>query len=283
MTRLTLSLISLLISFNCFSVSLPEEYERTVAEVKSDSTSVAAFSELIEGDEVWELTVPYPVTECNPYRFSVKQLIVPASLITVGGVGLSHWWKNEINRPVKNELQAHPHHKLSFDNYLQLLPAVAGYGMNLFGVKGLHNVADATIIYATAYILTEASVLSLKHIIHSERPNGKNNMSFPSGHAANAFAGAELLRREYWHKSPWLGVGGYIVAAGTAFMRLYNNAHWLNDVIAGAGIGILCAEAAYWLYPVITKTFFKKRYNANVFLAPAVGPANLGLACSISL
>ena len=264
-------------------LSTPEDdFVETVQETVCSSEYINSLSQT-DSFEAQSPNLRYPALETNPYKFHITEIIAPAALITVGSFGLSRWWKIHVNNQIKKGLQNHPHHKLSFDNYLQLMPAVAGYGMNLFGFDGLHNVADVTIIYATAYILTEASVLSLKHIIHSERPNKKNNMSFPSGHTANAFAGAELLRREYWHKSPWIGVAGYLVATTTAFMRLYNNAHWLNDVIAGAGIGILCAEAAYWLYPVITKTFFKNRFNANVFLSPTISTNNLGLACYISL
>ena len=274
MTRLNLFIVFLLLSIKAFPADfLSEQVSETLA---PDSVILISQTE-----EIPELL--YPASEHNPYKFNARQLIVPSSLIAVGSFGLTHWWKKNVNNPVKRGFQDVRHHKLTFDNYLLLAPGVAGYGLNLFGFKGLHNVADATIIYATAYILTIASVISLKHIIHSPRPNGVNDMSFPSGHTAIAFCGAELLRREYWHKSPWIGVAGYLVATGTAFMRLYNNAHWLNDVIAGAGIGILCAEATYWLYPVVTKTFFKKRYNANVFLAPAVSTSQLGLACSISL
>lgn len=67
--------------------------------------------------------------------------------------------------------------------------------------------------------------------------------------------------------SPWIGVAGYAVAAGTGFFRMYNNRHWLTDVLTGAGIGILSTQAAYWLYPTITKTFFRKRYK-NIFVSP---------------
>ncbi len=76
-----------------------------------------------------------------------------------------------------------------------------------------------------------------------------------------------FLRKEYWDVSPWIGVAGYAVAAGTGFFRMYNNRHWLTDVLTGAGIGILSTQAAYWLYPTITKTFFRKRYK-NIFISP---------------
>lgn len=127
-------------------------------------------------------------------------------------------------------------------------------------------------------MLAGVSVFGVKTLTKVIRPDGSTPNSFPSGHTATAFVGAEILRREYWNVSPWIGIAGYAVAAGTGFLRMYNNRHWLTDVVAGAGFGILCAQAAYWLYPVITKTFFHKRYNANVFLSPYVTQESKGLA-----
>jgi membrane-associated phospholipid phosphatase len=53
-----------------------------------------------------------------------------------------------------------------------------------------------------------------------------------------------------------------VVATGTGFFRMYNDRHWLTDVAAGAGIGILCTKTAYWLYPKC-KTFKKKKQNVS--------------------
>ena len=70
--------------------------------------------------------------------------------------------------------------------------------------------------------------------------------SFPSGHTFTAFTGAEILRREYGEEYPWIAVAGYAVAVTVAAMRVYNNRHWLGDVCAGAGLGILSVTLAYW-------------------------------------
>ena len=62
-----------------------------------------------------------------------------------------------------------------------------------------------------------------------------------------SFTGAELVRMEYgWG---W-GAGAYAVATAVAAMRWYNDRHWLNDVIGGAGFGILAANIAYWVLPL---------------------------------
>jgi hypothetical protein len=39
---------------------------------------------------------------------------------------------------------------------------------------------------------------------------------------------------------------------------MYNNRHWLSDVVAGAGLGILSTKAAYWVFPKMEKMFAKK-------------------------
>lgn len=218
----------------------------------------------------------------NPYRFRPTQLIIPGVLIGAGFIGLESDWLKYTNHETKDELQEHHHSKLGVDDFSQYAPLAAAYGLRLCGIKGLHDYVDLTIISGTAYLLTGLSVYGVKTLTRVERPDGSTRNSFPSGHTATAFAGAEILRREYWNVSPWIGIAGYAVAAGTGFLRMYNNRHWLTDVVAGAGFGILCAQAAYWLYPVITKTLFRKRYNSNIYLSPYISSESKGIAFQLT-
>ena len=218
----------------------------------------------------------------NPYRFRPLQLIIPATMIGVGVIGLESHWLIGQNHEIKEELQENIDKKITIDDFTQFMPTVAIYGLDLFGVKGLHSPAEQTILLGTSALLMGAAVNIIKTTSNVQRPDGSAYNSFPSGHTATAFMGAELLRREYWNVSPWIGVAGYAVATGTGFFRMYNNRHWFTDVIAGAGIGILSVEIAYWLYPFISKTFFKKLYNKNIYLSPSVGKNNIGLNASIT-
>lgn len=218
----------------------------------------------------------------NPYKFKSTQLIIPGVLIGVGVIGLESDWLKFQNSEMRDELQENGHNRFGADDITQYVPMASAYALQLCGVKGMHDYVDKTIILGTAYLLMGGTVYGLKTLTKIERPDGTAPNSFPSGHTATAFMGAEFLRREYWHVSPWIGVAGYFVAAGTGFMRMYNNKHWFTDVIAGAGIGILSVEAAYWLYPFITKTFFHKRYKNNIYLAPYAGNKELGVSFSMN-
>lgn len=196
---------------------------------------------------------------------SVKALILPVALISYGiGSTYSHELK-EINSEVQEELWLeHSHRQFHLDNYLQWAPAAAVYGLNAAGVRGAHNFRDRTIIYALSNIIMSSTVYIGKNVSKQWRPDGSDHFSFPSGHTANAFAAAEFLRKEYKDVSPWYGIAGYAVAATTGYLRMYNNKHWFGDVVAGAGVGILSTNLAYYLYPSVKRIFVKEKRSATI-------------------
>lgn len=197
------------------------------------------------------------------YHFRCRQLVLPTVLIGSGILGLTSDWVESQNHEIKDELTENIDTKITIDDFSQYAPFVSVYGLNICGIKGEHSLRDYTVVLATSYLLMGITVNVLKMSVSEQRPDGTTYNSFPSGHTATAFMGAELLRHEYRHVSPWIGVAGYAVAAGTGFFRMYNNRHWLTDIVAGAGIGILSAKASYWLYPYIYKKLIKKRKPKN--------------------
>ena len=101
------------------------------------------------------------------------------------------------------------------------------------------------------------TTFGIKKASHRLRPDGSNYYSFPSGHTANAFLGAEFMAQELGDKSIAYSAIGYSFATATGILRMYNRDHWFSDVVAGAGFGILSAKAAYLLYPYIRNRLFK--------------------------
>lgn len=175
-----------------------------------------------------------------------------------------------------------PHAKRYYlDDVAQFVPTVANFALSVCGVKPKHDWRDRIALTATSMIICEGVTYTLKHTIHSTRPDGTDNHSFPSGHAARAFRGAEILRAEYgWG---W-GAGGYAVAVGVGALRIHHRRHRFGDVAAGAAIGFLSARAAYLLLPFERKLFGWNRSEVTAVAAPAWSPETrtFSLAASIT-
>ncbi|MFV0593680.1 MAG: phosphatase PAP2 family protein [Draconibacterium sp.] len=215
-------------------------------------------------------------------KFKPAALIVPTAMITFGVIGMESDFIKDINSEVREELMEHIDERATIDDFSQYLPFVSVYALNLAGVKGKHNFRDRTTILATAYLLMGSTVNILKNSANVLRPDGSSRNSFPSGHTATAFMGAEFLYQEYKDVSPWYGIAGYTVAAGTGFYRMYNNRHWLTDVVTGAGIGMLSTKVAYWVHPFIRKTLFKYSDNISGCILPYYNGEQMGLGMAFT-
>jgi hypothetical protein len=209
-------------------------------------------------------------------KFNYKQLIIPTVFVSYGIIGLESGLIKGFNSGLNTEVEEHIDEKISIDDFTQYLPIASLYGLSALGVKSKNNAKDKTIILATSYILMGLTVNAFKKTASVERPDGTSFNSFPSGHTATAFMGAELMMQEYKNESFWYGISGYVVATGTGVFRMYNNRHWLSDVVAGAGIGILSAKAGYWLYPVTSKLFNKKTHDRKTVFVPYYDGKNSG-------
>lgn len=93
---------------------------------------------------------------------------------------------------------------------------------------------EGTIQLAKAFIAAEAIAYGLTYSINSRRPNGGNH-SFPSGHTAAAFTGASFIQQRYGME---YGIPAYIAATLVGVSRITSDNHYLQDVVAGAAIGI---------------------------------------------
>ncbi len=215
-------------------------------------------------------------------RFQYKALLLPAALIGFGVVGLESPAIRNLNSSTQGELAEHIDEKLTIDDFSQYTPFLSVYALNAAGIQGKHNFRDRTTILATAYLIMGGTVTIIKSTGNEMRPDKTSNNSFPSGHTATAFMGAEFLYQEYRDVSVWYGVAGYAVATGTGFFRMYNNRHWLTDIAAGAGIGILSTKIAYWLHPAIQHLLFKKTSKTTGVLLPTYQDGRWGVGLSVS-
>jgi membrane-associated phospholipid phosphatase len=198
-----------------------------------------------------------------------KPFIIPAVLIGYGALSLEVKPLKNLNHSIQREIVTdHPNFSTKADNVLWLVPTAALYGLNLAGVQGKHDFRERTVIVLISNVIMEAGSLVTKNLVHETRPDGEDNQSFPSGHTAAAFTAAEYLYQEYKDVSPWIGIGGYAVAGATGVLRLYNNKHYLGDVVAGAGLGILSTKIAYTVYPFVARHLFKN-YSFKTVAVPA--------------
>lgn len=220
-----------------------------------------------------------PTSE-EPYtKFKPTQLILPGALIAVGSWGVCNGWFSKIKHDIKDNMtHLRGDNYIHVDDYVQYLPTAAYVAMGSIGIPSRHRFKERLVATATAYIAMGIMVNGIKYTVGEKRPDSSARNSFPSGHTATVFMGAELIRQEY---SLGIAIGAYTVAFGTAFLRMYNERHWLNDVLAGAGIGILSARIGYWLLPFNRRIFrLNSRSSASMTALPSYDPVNraFGLA-----
>lgn len=216
-------------------------------------------------------------------RFTFGKLIVPATMITMGAIGVS----NTFICDTKNNL----HHKMEdlcsgkfihIDDYAQYLPFATGVALEFAHVPAKHSFRERVATTATAVLIMGTIVSTVKYTVNERRPDGSETNSFPSGHTATAFTGAEIVRHEY---GLGYGIAAYTIATGVGFLRIYNARHYLNDVVAGAGVGILSANIAYWLLPWERRLLgWDESSTSTMVLLPTYSPTqnSFGLAFSMT-
>ncbi|WP_270087369.1 phosphatase PAP2 family protein [Sphingobacterium sp. SYP-B4668] len=219
---------------------------------------------------------PVPFLQRIPY----KQLVLPVGLMTYGIIALESHFLIGQNQEIRNELQENIDRKFTVDDFSQYASTASVFILDMAGVKAKHNLKQRFFTTAVSHAIMAATVMSVKNTGTVWRPDSSANNSFPSGHTATAFIGAELLWQEYRNQSIWYGIAGYTVAAGTGFFRMYNNKHWLSDVAMGAGIGILSTKIAYWLLPLVDYKF--KGKSRDYILLPSYNGRQISLVGSLT-
>ena len=174
-------------------------------------------------------------------RRGIKPYIAPALLIATG---TALHFSTETKENFQDWVQENTLYNGHLEDYLEFAPLAVVYGLNAVGVKGKNNFGNRTAIVIKSLVLNDLIVSSLKTWVNEERPSG-GSRSFPSGHTSTVFALAQFMHHEYGDKSIWYSVGAYSCATAVGMLRVAGNAHWISDVVAGAGFGMLSTELVY--------------------------------------
>ncbi len=209
-------------------------------------------------------------TQVNSFEntsFFSKQ-ILPLGLITTGAllnIG-------DIKYKIQNKI---PNTTNNYDNYLQYVPMAQIYVFDALGFEHENTVFDQSKYLLISQLVSSSTIHLLKNTTKVERPNG-NHHSFPSGHTTNAFVNATVLYHEFKNTKPFLAWSGYLFATATGVFRITNDAHWLPDVLAGAGIGILTTNMVYYFKPLQNFQPFKKK---GLTITPIITPEAVAIRC----
>jgi membrane-associated phospholipid phosphatase len=194
-----------------------------------------------------------------------------------------------LDRPVHDATQRHPHSALSrLARRFEPLGTGAGSALVLAGFYAWGMYADDPRAVDVAQDGLVASLIAsgliepaLKAIVGRSRPSAnlgsghfqpfsKHAASFPSGHSTQAFAMATVIATHYADVE-WVPYAAYGAAALVGVSRIYKNAHFTSDVLAGAAIGILVGKGVVGID--------RRRSDGSGYsIAPAITGRGLGLA-----
>jgi len=206
-----------------------------------------------------------------------RAVAIPAVMITYGAITAQG--DAGVNRDARTfvQKQFRPVNTM-IDNTVIFLPYLELGAVALAGVESRDDRINTLLIIAKGEAIMLASTFAVKYLANETRPNKADNLSFPSGHTAQAFLAASIVHTEFRDKSQWYGIGAYTIATSVAALRMINNKHWQSDVVAGAGFGILSAHLAYLSH---RNRWGRKPIGRDVGMAPAYfGNGTPGLTIS---
>ena len=114
-------------------------------------------------------------------------------------------------------------------------------------VQDNHNWPCFIVNTGASVVVAFGAKTALKAMIKEERPDHSDDKSFPSGHAAIAFAAARSIDKEFRKDCVWIPIAGYAAATAVGIERIASKRHHWYDVVAGAAVGYGAAELTWWL------------------------------------
>jgi membrane-associated phospholipid phosphatase len=132
-----------------------------------------------------------------------------------------------------------------------------------YGLIGRNERAKAVAFDAFVSSVVASKIVTpvLKSAIGRDRPNATTDAfefeggnSFPSNHATQAFAVASVIAAHY--ESRWVDAAAYGLATLVSAARVYDDAHWFSDTVAGAAIGTVTGR-----FIVATNNRYRSRWT----------------------
>lgn len=97
-------------------------------------------------------------------------------------------------------------------------------------------------------------------------PGSDDNVSFFSGHSTLVFSLATsagvIAHERHYATEPYVWIGGYALAASTAYLRMAADEHYLTDILTGSAVGVAAGLTVPMLMP---------RSDRDVMIVPQPG------------
>ncbi|MDA2928522.1 phosphatase PAP2 family protein [Acidobacteria bacterium AH-259-O06] len=188
-------------------------------------------------------------------------------LIGLGAAGVAAFFDHKIHQP-QDGFQSFQTlgqtGKIMGKQYF-IVPAIAGLLVvnKFYPDNRFHSMSLAL---TQGWVLNNALTYALKFSSHRRRPNDSSNLSFPSGHASNAFMWATVASQYYGRK---VAIPAYATAVFIGCSRIANSAHYMSDVIAGAALGYIVGRT------VVRGLEDRQRH---IIWLPSVSPDGFGMS-----
>jgi membrane-associated phospholipid phosphatase len=143
-----------------------------------------------------------------------------------------------------------------------LLYAAAGVGLPL--LEDGRSGRERSLRVLDAFLTSELLTLGMKEVVNAKRPDTDERDSFPSGHAAGAFAIATMQSAFHPEQAPYWYLGSTLIAASRVRLRR----HFVHDVVGGAALGYFIAR-------------WELRSRRGLLLAPFISPESEGVGLQL--
>lgn len=228
-----------------------------------------------------------PATQATGKPF-IKS-VLPKAALSIGYAGAVYLVYQKADRSIQHEWQEGKSH-IQSDIAHNVSPL--GLGVTNWAASGITTglayltkntrLQRAGMLWMGSLALNDLTTNTLKNRFQRYRPStgmpynsfdgpgGRHlNRSFPSSHTSTAFTTATIFASVYNDKK-WVAPFAYGMATMVGLSRVYDNAHWASDVMAGAAVGFLSAKAMLLID--------KKLAAHHVHVYPQVGFKNAGAA-----